>query len=104
MKSRHDVAPISETYSDSSALRSDRRTSSQNGARHGRRAGDPVLFHSGTEARSPLWYEQALQPVFVAQLLGQLEEDAEARLRSASVAYGEDSRKRLLSLLLDARA
>jgi hypothetical protein len=70
--------------------------------RHGRRATDPVLFHSGTESQGPLWYEQALKPVFVAQLLGQHGRNADDD-RSATLAYGENTRQGFGPLLLDRR-
>ena len=97
------LAPISGSRSDSSDLQNDRRSSAQTGARHGRRATDAVLFHSGTEAESPLWYEQALRPVFVAQLLGQHDARGHASTGSAPVAYGKDARKGFGPLLLDRR-
>jgi len=65
------LAPISETPNDSSALRTDHREARRDGQRHGRRATDPVLFQNGTHTRDLLWYERALRPLFVAQLLGQ---------------------------------
>jgi hypothetical protein len=97
------LAPVSGSRSNSSDLQSDRRASAQSGARHGRRATDPVLFHSGTEAKNPLWYEQALRPVFIAQLLGQYEEPSRARTGSVPVAYRKHAREGFGPLLLDRR-
>jgi len=95
-------ALVLRSHNDSSGLQNDRRASAQAGARHGRRATDPVLFHSGTEWQAPLWYEQALKPVFVAQLLGQQGQTA-GESRSATLAYGENARQGFGPLLLDRR-
>ena len=97
------LAPVSRSRKDSSDLQNDRRASVTSGARHGRRATDPVLFHSGTEANSPLWYEQALRPVFLAQLLGQDDRGGGVPTRSAPVAYGKHAREGFGPLLLDRR-
>lgn len=97
------LAPISETPSDSSGLRSDRRRASENGRRHGRRATDRVMCQSGTTAREPLWYEQALRPLFVAQLLGQPVNTQAGDRRSALLTYRENARQGLAALFVDTR-
>ncbi len=96
------LAPISASRSDSNTLQDERRTRPSNGIRHGRRATDAVLFHSGTDSQAPLWHEQALRPVFVAQLLGQSDERG-ASTPSAPVAYGEHARQGFGPLLIDQR-